>query len=585
MEGMTDEQVESIMQERKGARERSQYSSADTLRDSLLLQGIMVEDDEHSLNSSWKRLPRLPCVSEDRCLYWLRRDGEFCKQPIAEDSHFCEAHRTTMKGRVPCPLDPKHSVLLTKLAGHMRVCQFSEVDPASTEQPFVKPGINLENKATRDAEGPQRPPIPVGTTDHELYELGGLVRRVLLALWSCGAVELEGERDARDDDTASPEFDISTAVDLACETAEGQVSDFEPPWQSGRLRLRPRPLEVLAPPCCEEAVSVAPASGKRKAKNGRSHVVQQASIAGHLARAGWIALACGPRQRPQHRKRRLCLVEFGAGSARLSALIAKISDEPIASHVLIDRQVVRRAADRSLADGHHGDEDGSPGEAVSSALTSVAVCRVQCDIADLDLGAAVKGLSRDTPDPCSIINGARGVSNDCEVIAIGKHVCGAASDLTLRCCARAEREGKLDFRGVALAFCCHHVCNWSTYVGQSWLSAQGISESDFESLRWFSKLANSQNRQRLKDAASQRSSAGARAAAVRAELGHLSKRLIDEGRLAWLGDVGWSHRLVRFVERDTSPENALLLAWPTAQAPQDDPGAGKAPMQQSESLQ
>merc|ERR1712032_1441236 len=97
-------------------------------------------------------------------------------------------------------------------------------------------------------------------------------------------------------------------------------------------------------------------------------------------------------------------------------------------------------------------------------------------------------------------------------------------------------------------------------------------------MRWFSKLAHTQYRQRNSCCVGEKlskqwkpqpskvsdrgNSVGARAAAARAELGHLCKRLIDEGRMAFLVREGWDCRLVRFVDRETSPENVLLLAWP-----------------------
>ena len=63
-------------------------------------------------------------------------------------------------------------------------------------------------------------------------------------------------------------------------------------------------------------------------------------------------------------------------------------------------------------------------------------------------------------------------------------------------------------------------------------------------------------------------------AALRAELGHCAKRLLDEGRAAWLREQGWQARLVRFVRREASPENVLLLASPLPPSPPSPLGAG-----------
>ncbi len=53
-------------------------------------------------------------------------------------------------------------------------------------------------------------------------------------------------------------------------------------------------------------------------------------------------------------------------------------------------------------------------------------------------------------------------------------------------------------------------------------------------------------------------------AGLRAEVGTLSKRLLNEGRANWLRDVRkWKIvRLVQYVDIPVSPENQLLLALP-----------------------
>ena len=59
------------------------------------------------------------------------------------------------------------------------------------------------------------------------------------------------------------------------------------------------------------------------------------------------------------------------------------------------------------------------------------------------------------------------------------------------------------------------------------------------------------------------STAGGRHAAASAEVGVLAKRLLNEGRAAWLRrQPGWEGvRLVRYVDSSVSPENQLLVAF------------------------
>ena len=81
-----------------------------------------------------------------------------------------------------------------------------------------------------------------------------------------------------------------------------------------------------------------------------------------------------------------------------------------------------------------------------------------------------------------------------QVAVIAKHLCGAATDLTLR--------GLLPFVNpedshasqpeidLCIATCCHHVCNYADYVGKEWYHSQDFSADEFPTLRcwssWFS---------------------------------------------------------------------------------------------------
>lgn len=538
MASISNEQVEALLQERRSARETGDFKKSDSVRHFLLQQGIFVEDGKDLSSPSWQRVSMTHAAQG--CRQWMRRKSDFCSQEVPpSSSYFCVAHQDCNKGRIPCPLDPKHSVQLAKLAGHLRVCQYSQGDQVESSRSLptdneLAPHMPIQSSASDDVQC--------------LRELSGLARRALTALWDCQAIEC-----GDDASLAEAEFDISTILRIAFPVeVESPDPATRAPWGSKSPRLRPRPLEVIVPRSCEDDVLAAPPSGKRRVKNGQNHVRQQASIAGHLERAGWLPLTKQVQvDKLSSASQNLCLVEFGAGSARLSSMIARVSAEPIALHVLVDRQAVRRTADQALC------SDG-----LDKGEISPLVRRVQCDICELNLTSILNDGLAEGVGSSSVQTTQDIHSQTSAIVCIGKHVCGSATDLTLRCCIRAFIEGTFDIRGMALALCCHHLCDWSTYVGQSWFIAHGLSAEDFERMRWYSKLAHSQYKQRPDGVVGDLRSQAARTAAARAELGHVSKRVIDEGRLAWLRDQGWSSRVVRFVQREVSPENSLLLAEP-----------------------
>ena len=107
------------------------------------------------------------------------------------------------------------------------------------------------------------------------------------------------------------------------------------------------------------------------------------------------------------------------------------------------------------------------------------------------------------------------VSRGSPIVVVSKHLCGAATDLTLRCCVSTpsadfeEAEGRnanADFDrennynststsplgrviGVVIALCCHHRVEYRSYVGHPFLRSRGFEPRDFWLLRSLSSWA------------------------------------------------------------------------------------------------
>ena len=79
-------------------------------------------------------------------------------------------------------------------------------------------------------------------------------------------------------------------------------------------------------------------------------------------------------------------------------------------------------------------------------------------------------------------------------LAVGKHLCGSATDFTIRCCRRhmvpsagdgaapgpeEAEEGSAPLQpacvGLAVATCCHHRCTWKHYVAQDFFTSCGFT--------------------------------------------------------------------------------------------------------------
>ncbi|XP_035294353.1 tRNA:m(4)X modification enzyme TRM13 homolog [Cricetulus griseus] len=212
------------------------------------------------------------------------------------------------------------------------------------------------------------------------------------------------------------------------------------------------------------------------------------------------------------------------------------------------------------------------------------------------------------------------------VVGIGKHLCGVATDLALRCLVetyaasfeerneeplakrikndKTEKESNILFKegneknipemwtpvaGIVIALCCHHRCDWRHYVGKEYFKALGLGAVDFYYFQRMSSWAtcgmrrtsleasdittkrkddqNSDNDEhddggdRLTDGSTD-GVPGILTAEEKKNIGHLCKLLIDQGRLQYLQQKGFSPALQYYTDPSVSLENVLLTAVP-----------------------
>uniref|UniRef100_A0A671TZB6 tRNA:m(4)X modification enzyme TRM13 n=1 Tax=Sparus aurata TaxID=8175 RepID=A0A671TZB6_SPAAU len=302
-------------------------------------------------------------------------------------------------------------------------------------------------------------------------------------------------------------------------------------------------------------------------KNGDSahkHLKQQSSILGHLEALGLLG-------------RGRCFVEFGAGRGKLS-------------HWIHELLLVERCSTRFKVDGKHQG-------------VGVEFERLQVDIQHLDLSKVPLLTQKKLP-----------------LVGVGKHLCGAATDLALRCLMEtpglrqetgpprkrlktSEPAGPESVvpaalpgpvpnpdpglhpgpvQGLAVALCCHHRCEWRHYVGQKFFLQRGLGAEEFSAFCRMSSWATCGLRPAgqdppPQDPTSQRGDHeehepaeetdtvnGFLSAAEREQVGRLCKRLIDGGRIHFLRTRGFDSRLSRYVNSRVTLENVLLTAVPSS---------------------
>ncbi|XP_062353859.1 tRNA:m(4)X modification enzyme TRM13 homolog isoform X2 [Cinclus cinclus] len=309
-------------------------------------------------------------------------------------------------------------------------------------------------------------------------------------------------------------------------------------------------------------------------KNGESafkHLKQQASILGNMEKLHLL----GPG---------MCFVEFGAGRGKLSHWV-DIALENVES---VQFLLVERATTRFKVDGKHKRRDS-------------IFERLQVDIQHLCLNKVPILEKKRLP-----------------VVGIGKHLCGAATDLALRClvesyttCCDGEDEEPAPKRcraaqtevaphkpagnasttedhkpvaGIVIALCCHHKCDWTHYVGREFFKSVGLGPVEFHYFQRMSSWATCGMRETTSKASTSEDSEdqtneehertlsrtesgsdtlqGILSVEERKEIGCLCKRLIDHGRVEYLQQQGYKAALQYYTESAVSLENVLLTAVP-----------------------
>ncbi|KAL8094434.1 uncharacterized protein LOC141693421 [Apium graveolens] len=286
----------------------------------------------------------------------------------------------------------------------------------------------------------------------------------------------------------------------------------------------------------------------RKLPFQEKHVLQQASILGNLEDVGVIKSSgadgsCVDDDIP-------AVVEFGAGRGYLTQMLADCYG--IKKVFLVERKSYKLKADRSLRQ-----------------IESLTLERLRIDIEDLNLNA---------------VESFKGIP----YLAIGKHLCGPATDMTIRCCLAkpcvqdnvAKGTENPYLRGLALATCCHHLCQWKHYINKRYMSNLGFDRDYFHAITWFTSWAvdadhgtalsdvdatshpeiMEDGRDRGIDLLRDEGISRNMSAVDRAVLGFMCKDIIDMGRLMWMKEHSLDSRLVKYVPSNISPENRLLIA-------------------------
>ncbi|KAJ1679666.1 tRNA:m4X modification enzyme [Spiromyces aspiralis] len=551
------------------------------------------------------------------CHFWVEKHKRFCKLIPKKGQNYCGEHALyssptrhdtkLARERIPCPYDISHTAAVDRLEKHMKyLCNSRLADDDSQLPRHLVRDFNVTVYPPEYSERFLNLPVDGGVAAGE--ELGSTptIYMVIGQGFSIGDPRLSvapGEivylvkrsklygslhevvRELGALDTPVPARIITAAPDEGDDSnrpaRDKQLPGANDPrlhtavitayLKEHHLSLGPAGSDVIADDNIREeqafelldrvnidsafpmAIQDHPSlASQKQAKHNLKHTAQHASFLGHLEVNGLLS-------------DKFTYIEFGAGKGELTACLRRAMGPEMAANtdfILVDRKNFRSKFDNSA-----GSLDGNGGGRVT---------RLFIDIRDLDLsklGILVSDASSQ-PKP---------------IVAFSKHLCGSATDLTIRCIENYQKSGGR-VAGFIVALCCHHLCRYALYPNQAYLYQHlqhlipPIPPIEGDDNGGGSRSSHSWNAEML---ALVNALASVSSWAVcgpnprspqntthhhpsgldyeqRRKVGFAAKRVLDFGRVAYLRqnlDLS-SARLVYYVQSEHTLENLLMIAAP-----------------------
>lgn len=125
-----------------------------------------------------------------------------------------------------------------------------------------------------------------------------------------------------------------------------------------------------------------------------------------------------------------------------------------------------------------------------------------------------------------------------------------------------DSEPKVDVRGLIVAFCCHHKCEYTSYVGREYLQRCGFTADEFPVLCSIVSWATCGLRLKSDVHSPYDPTTTNRSPKLdeREVIGRKAKTLLNWGRLIFLESVGFQAELLYYTSTDVSLENMCVVA-------------------------
>ncbi|SMN22453.1 similar to Saccharomyces cerevisiae YOL125W TRM13 2'-O-methyltransferase responsible for modification of tRNA at position 4 [Maudiozyma saulgeensis] len=416
-----------------------------------------------------------------RCQYLIVKKDRQCGMTRRADEQYCSEHLNLLKKnsgtlihsgvnseereRIPCPLDPNHSVWKDQLSRHLKKCNKFKLSHVNDNETFFNKDMNINNNDT------------------------------------LSSVKIDYKQFLNQSIEILQKWKIENDIII-------------PLKQESNQEMVQKRVNTLI---------------------NQKHAIQQSSLIQNMIDYKILNTT----------KKDQDYIEFGCGKAEFSRYLNQVicltnQNEPrdITYH-LIDRASNRMKFDSKFV---------SDTQELTNQLKIVpTIKRIKIDIKDLKIDTQLDSSHN--------------------YVAISKHLCGVATDLTLRCILNNNiLHNKLD--GLCIAMCCRHVCSPRDYVNPEYIKALLLPDTNDITYEQFftclTKICSWATNGRRPDMVGtdivEITDSISMTLEERESLGLMARKIIDLGRLKWVQqNLGENAELIRYVDKSISLENVALL--------------------------
>lgn len=282
--------------------------------------------------------------------------------------------------------------------------------------------------------------------------------------------------------------------------------------------------------------------------SNHKHILQQSLLIGHMKEKGMLDLET-------------FYIEFGCGRAELSRYvnICALSDGCKNVPKILQQKSIEAAANEDVK-AKVIDAAGVLNTSYGYGMIDRGVNRMKLDpklVKDcLDQGITpiMKRSRIDIKD----LNLDKFIGTPKKIVCISKHLCGAATDLTLKCLINSSVFDSGTFGGLLIAMCCRHACLYEQLLPESraYLAERGFPNG--ESFYVLKKMVTWAVCGRKENIESEHISG--KSYDEREAIGFLARRLIDESRVHALQLLlpKYNVEMFAYAETSTTLENVGL---------------------------